>query len=438
MMRMRWKLCGFVLLVWAGSVAAVPDDLPHEVLLLARFKQQVRQALAQVPNYTCLETIQRSVQDRHAIVFSPLDTVLLEISNLGDRELLAWPGARRFEEANLSLFASGGLMGSGVFALHARNVFLHDTSTIQYYGDEDMAGRPVARFDFRVPEVWSGYQIQANGASARVGMTGSFWIDPTSLELVRMEVRADEIPAALGIERTVTLIDYARMRIGASDVLLPQDAKLLLMLLSGEVRRNDIQFSHCHEYRAESSIRFDMPDTPPSAAAPSVRLVDLPAGLTVPIELETAIDSTTAHVGDLLRGHVTNDVRRKRKTIIIPKGAIVTGRIRGLERLRSPRPAFDLTIELAELEWENTSAEFYGELLPKGSGRVEDSSLNIPSISGEVTAIPPSPYPATRAVHTLQIPGTGVLHMAGTRFHIAPGFRMNWRTLEPNQRLKSQ
>jgi hypothetical protein len=404
---MRWKLCGLVLLVWAGSAEAGPDDLPREVLLLAHFKQQMRQVLSQVPNYTCLETIQRSARGAHASAFTSLDTVLLEISNLENKELLAWPGAHRFEDGDLTSFASGGLMGSGVFASFAQDVFLGATTTIRYYGGEEIAGRALTRFDFRIPEVWSGFRLKANGASAKVGTMGSFWMDPDSMELVRLSIRADDIPPAVGIERTATVIDYARMRIGETDVLLPQDAKMLLMLISGEIRQNDIAFSHCHEYRTESSIRFDMPDTSEPVSAPPVRLVDLPAGLLVSVELETAIDSGTAHVGDLLRGHVINDVGLKGKAIIVPKGALVTGRIRGLERLRSPEPAFEVTIELAELEWENARSEFYGELLRN------------PMVAGA---------PRT--------PGTGVFHMKGTQFHIAAGFQMNWRTLEPNQRLR--
>lgn len=418
------------------SVGAAQGDLPHETQLLARFKQKIQQVLSQVPNYTCLETIQRSVQKRRANAFSPLDTVLLEVSTVADKELMAWPGARRFEEGDLSSFASGGMIGSGVFASFARNVFLLNTTTIQYYGDEEVSGRMLARFNFRVPEVWSAYQIQTNGSSAKVGTAGSFWIDPASLELVRMEVRADDIPAALGIERTVTVIDYAPMRIGDSDILLPQAAKILLTRPTGEVRRNDIQFSHCHEYLTESSIRFDMPDSAPARPAQQRQAVDLPAGLTVSIELETAIDSAAAHVGDLLRGHVTSDVRRKGKTII-PKGAVATGRVRGVERLRAPGPVIELTIEIAELEWDNSSAQFYGELLPSGSGRDrENSLLNLPSIGGGVPDVVSSAGNETETVHAPQIPGTGVVHMTGTRFHVAAGFRMDWRTLEPNQRLK--
>jgi hypothetical protein len=134
----------------------------------------------------------------------------------------------------------------------------------------------------------------------------------------------------------------------------------------------------------------------------------------VSIALETAIDSTAAHVGDILRGHVTDDVRGKGKAIVIPKGASVTGLIRGLERAHSPGPVFNLTIELTELEWENTNAAFYAELLLKGAAR------------GEGT---PGP-------HAPPIPGTGILRMTGAQFHVPAGFRMSWRTLEPNQSLK--
>ena len=418
----------------AAQPSAASGDLPGETVLLANFKHKIQQVLSQVPNYTCLEDIQRSVQKRRANAFSPLDAMLLEVSTVADKELMAWPGARRFEDVDLSSFASGGMLGSGVFASLARSVFLHDTTSIAYHGREELAGRPAARFDFRVPAESSGYQIRTNASSAKVGIAGSFWIDPASLELVRLEVRADDIPAALGIQRTATVIDYAPMRISDSDILLPQTARVLLTLPTGEVYRNDIQFSHCHAYMAESSIRFDMPDAAASQPVQPQRRVDLPADLKVSIELETAIDSATAHVGDPLRGHVARDVSRKGNTII-PKGAIATGRIRRIER--TPGPGADLTVEIAELEWEDSSAQFYGELLPPASGQDgENSPLNLPSVNGGVPGGISSTGSAAKTVRSAQIPGTGVLHLMGTRFHIAAGFRMEWRTLEPNHRQK--
>jgi hypothetical protein len=373
----------------------------------------MQQVLTQVPNYTCLETTQRSVQEPGAKVFSLSDVVSLEVSDVGGQELRVRPGAERFENRELSSFASGGLLGSGAFAAYARTVFLSATTTIQYHGDEELGGNTAARFDFRVPVIWSGYNLRANNASGTAGMAGSFWFDGATLELLRMEVRGEDIPPQLGISQAVTVIDYARMRIGDSDVLLPQAASMLLILATGAAHKNDIQFSHCHEYQTASSIRFDLPDASAPAAGQPVRKVALPGGLAVSIELETAIDSETAHVGDLIRGHVAGDVLRKGGVVIIPKGAIVSGRIRGIERVRSTEPGFAVTLELAEVAWESTSAAFYAEFLPE---RADPGAL------------------ARRAV----IPGTGVLHFVGTQFHIGPGFQMHWRTIEPNQPLKKK
>ena len=101
--------------------------------------------------------------------------------------------------------------------------------------------------------------------------------------------------------------------------------------------------------------------------------------------------------------------------------------------MRSPGPSIDLTIELAEVEWENSRAEFYAELLRRDSELAADSAISYPSLGREAVAEIRSPAAPTRADLIERIPGTGVLHLAGAQVRIAPGFRMTWRTLEPNQ-----
>jgi hypothetical protein len=413
---MSGRLWGLALWAWAAATATAADDLPREVVLLAHFKQAMRQALSQVPNYTCLETIQRYGFDHHGVSFRPLDNVQLEISNVGDKELLAWPGARRFEADDISEFAAGGMMSSGLFATHARSVFLADTTIIRYHGEEEIADRPSMRYDFRVPQAWSGYRIRNLGTTAQVGTQGSFWIDPAALELIRMEVRADELPAALAIAENKTVIDYARVHIGAADARLPQSAQVLTTLTWGDAWRNDIEFSHCRAYVTESSIRFDMPETQPGGAVAAVRQVELPSGLMVTIELETAIYFATAHVGDLLRGRVAEDVRRKGK-IIVPKGTLASGRIRGLVPVRKPEAGVQVMVEFEELEWEGARAEFYAEMLSASYGQPDGAML------------------ATAGTPAARIPGTGLLHMKA-QFRMAPGFKTTWRTLQPNERRR--
>ena len=431
---MRGRLGSAILCVGIAGSAAVRGETPQDELL-AHFKEKIRHTLTELPNYTCLETIQRSERRPRAHAFKPLDTVLLEVSTTGNKELLAWPGARRFEDADVTAFVSGGLFGSGIFAQHARNIFLYDTTVIKYKGAEEIAGRAVTRYNFSVPQALSRLQIQTSSGTAVVGTEGSFWIDPTSLQLIRLEVVADGLPAALGIAKATTRIDYAPMRVGASDVLLPQGAELLMALTAGKTMRNVIQFSHCRGYQSESAIRFDVSDAAPQASKPAVRELDLPAGLTVPIELQTAIDSASAHVGDLLRGSVLKDVKLKGNTII-PKGAAVAGRIRGLDPA-SPSPSLALTIELEDVTWEGAHAEFYGDLVKVSAAEGPLTDVAFPSIGLTPEAMAPA-GPRDKSVIAPRIPGTGVLYMIGQRFRLPKGLRMSWLTLDPNGRQRGK
>ena len=388
----------FLLLLSATAAAGAADDLAPEVIRLARFKQKTRQDLAQVPNYTCLETMERFERGPRASSFKPLDTVRLEVSNVDGKELLAWPGAHRFEDKNLTSFVSTGMIANGMFALHAHNLFVNDTTAFEYRGEESLDGRAAIRYDYRIPQFLSGYRIRIGVASATIAMKGSFWFDPVSLDLLRLDVYGDEIPAELGLAASVVKTYYSREHIGKSQALLPQRAELALTFFSGEASRNVVAFSACHEYGSESTISFDPPPKPtPELPKPEVRKVDLAAGLLVPLALETAIDSKSASVCDAVRARVRQDVRQNGE-VVLPAGALISGRIRSLERYSAPEPYVLMGIEFAEVEWQNARAEFLGELL--------DSHKRKPTG-----------------------PGVGTLHIPGTSFHLAPGYRMRWRTL---------
>jgi len=393
----------FLLVLSATVAAAAADDLPPELIRLARFKQKIRQDLAQVPNYTCLETMERSQRGPRANSFRPLDTVRLEVSNVDGKELLAWPGARRFEDKNLTSFVSSGMIANGMFALHAHNLFVNDTTAFEYRGEENLDGRGAVRYDYRIAQFMSGYKITILAASATVATRGSFWFDPVTLDLLRLDVYGDEMPVELGLAEFVVKTYYAREHISGSNALLPQRAELVLTHFSGEASRNVVIFSACREYGSESTISFEPPPEPGSELPrPEVRQVDLAAGLLVPVALETAIDSKSASVGDAVRARVRRDVRRGGE-LVLPAGALISGRIRSLERYSTPEAYFLMGIEFSEVEWQNTHAPFLGELVDSHS---------------------------EQAARAGDIPGVGTLHIPGSSFHCAPGFRMLWRTLD--------
>jgi len=125
--------------------------------------------------------------------------------------------------------------------------------TFTYRGPEELGGRAAVRYDFRVRTLVSGYTISIPEATGRVGMKGSFWVHKDSLDLLRLVIHADDIPDTLPIADAITTIDYGRVRIGDSDLLLPQTADFLLAETSGIANRNITDFTQCRSFSAQSS-----------------------------------------------------------------------------------------------------------------------------------------------------------------------------------------
>src|SRR5437870_12723323 len=101
---MRARLIATVLC--AASMAAAQTESPPEVVLLSRIKQHMKARLLQVPNYTCLETVERWQQISASAKFKPVDTVRVEVAEVDGKELFARPG-RPFDETNPSAFSAG-------------------------------------------------------------------------------------------------------------------------------------------------------------------------------------------------------------------------------------------------------------------------------------------------------------------------------------------
>ena len=235
---------------------------------LARFQEKVRRDFTGIPNYTCLETIERARRAPPSPDFKHLDTVRLEVSSVAGKELFAKPGAQRFEDRDVTSIVTGGTIGSGMFATIARNLFVAGKGALKYRGKQTLAGHASVRYDFRLKRQESGFKIQVANYSETVAAKGSFWFDQVSLDLIRLEVYGDGIPDSLRLDEAVIRNSYARTHIGNSDALLPKRSELTMTYFSGIANRDAIEFSDCHEYRSESTIRFDAPTSPPEAPKP--------------------------------------------------------------------------------------------------------------------------------------------------------------------------
>ena len=429
-----WKIAGASLVL---ACVGAPQDLAPDVLLLARIKSHMREELSHIPNYTCLETISRFRKDpgthpqAHAKL-TALDTVRLEIVYSNHQEWYGSPGDRSLSVDNPAAFIGGGMIGNGAFALTLNNILAGAIFT--YRGEENLAGRTAVRYDFRLPRLLKGLQISIPGGDGMVGEKGSLWANPQSLDLIRVESRADEIPPDLPLEEASTNVNYARMRIGDDNVLLAQQADSHMLDAVGVESYNRLEFTHCHAYSTQSDIRFDpepqeAPQALPSGSRPIRSSPDaasqaVPALLVITVQLATSISDKDT-VGTLIEGKVSDDVLRKGK-IVIPDGSVVRGRIRRLERYQGSG-AFIVGLEFTEMEVRGGLLPFYADLL-----RIDKNPRIQPTLSERVfirdrTGV----QPRDQTITLPELPGVASFFVSGTTFTVPSGFRMVWRTRGP-------
>ena len=154
----------------------------------------------------------------------------------------------------------------------------------------------------------------------------------------------------LPVRAYVTSIDYSHTNLGGNDFLLPQSADYSLVKFSGEESRNHIEFTHCHLYGAQSSISFGPSQGFPLFGASSVLEIkrELLPALQVVIKVSTRITEKTA-VGALIEGVVDGNVLRKR-SVLIPDGSPVRGRVRRLEWNEDHGGYFIVGLEFTDIE----------------------------------------------------------------------------------------
>lgn len=158
----------------------------------------------------------------------------------------------------------------------------------------------------------------------------------------------------------------------------------------------------------------------------------LPAGLRLPVRLTTSIDSATAQVGSPVRAELTANVRYGKDTVV-PKGAVLSGRIRRFEFYRGISEHYVVGIEFLELSFD--------------SGRKRaDVSLSLEQIARTMGVQQSPSAPITRSQTSIRtgdllpetrttvesyvgrgIPGVGMFYVRGREFVLKSGFRMTWK-----------
>lgn len=236
--------------------SAAPEDPDAS---LQHIRTKVAEQLSRLPNYTCHEAINRVVQWLNGSGRIYRDRVDLEVAFVGKRELFANSGESQFQDQSIRNLVPTGTIGNGVFAAHAKILFLGDAAVFHYVGITKKDHHKTYRYDFEVPPEKSVFLVRRDSAQSIVGYKGSIWADVDTSDLVRIEIKADHIPANVGFRFVAERIRYATVRIRDADVVMADSAEIETYDNSGVHTLDAFNLENCREFTANSSVTFGAP-----------------------------------------------------------------------------------------------------------------------------------------------------------------------------------
>jgi hypothetical protein len=427
-----------VLLAWCLSVRAA-ERSPDEVI--KRVTERVVASVARIPSYTCVETIVREYyqpaaatlpracpvlmeQRQHptpdlASRLAMTDRLRLDVTMTARGEIFSWVGASRFDDRSIFQMV-GGRIATGAFGAFLSIIFKHDVHKFTFERSTEVEGRRLMEYSFRVAAENSSYALEISGSSVSVktGYSGTVLADPVTGDVVRLTVKATEMPTATTACEISTNLALQMVKIGDSEFLLPAQARQRYVLTTGEETENTTTFAGCREYLGESSVSFNAPKSAADGFRPSApaTLVRVPAEQRFTVELTAPIASLTAAAGDAFSGRLLTPLRDERRRTLARTGSLVEGRILRVER-HHVAPAF--TVVALKLE----RVEIGGSMVPLAA--VRDWSRELHRGTGKAHVEIPLPLPSEK--------NAAVFRFAGDEAVVPRGDRSDWRTVDTEQ-----
>jgi hypothetical protein len=243
-----------------GIFAADYQGAEDPELLLQRIRDHLAAHLSQLRNYTCHVVIDRRVQDRSFSRLDQRDRAEFDVAFPGDTEFFSKPGAARFDDQAINRVVRTGMIADDILGSKDDDLFSSDVATLKYAGSCKKDGHKTFHYNFSVPQASSRLFIsQADSGNAMVGYQGSFWVDSETLDLVRLEWKADHIPSSVGISAVQKSMHYRVIHVGNSEFLLPTRSELISFDRTGRHRSNVVSLERCLEYTGQSVVTFGKP-----------------------------------------------------------------------------------------------------------------------------------------------------------------------------------
>jgi len=386
-------------------VCCVPAQSIDPQALLDEIRTHVAETVRKAPRYTCTELIERSWLDNPKVQppscgtdrprdqahrkLMRTDRLRLDVAVGSDEEMFSWHGEKRFQTEEIDKLVTRGPISSGTYYSFLTSVFLTGEAKIDYRDSRTVQGRALAVFGYSLPLANSKFETRTDSGEAVMGYHGEFTVDVNTHSLVQLTIisNEDEIPQSAHFCSVQITATYGTVVLNATEFQLPSDVAMDLLDKNRELKKTVTRYQGCHEFAAESTLRFDA--APSSSAEPARQTaITLPGGLLLRIRITSKINPAAAWAGDPVSGELADDMFDAHGSLIAPKGSPVSGRLLGLENVLFPSPYYLATVRFQELKLTDAdytlNLRFLFDTVPSESGLIpRRMQLETPAIFGD-------------------------------------------------------
>lgn len=261
------------------AAAAPPPDFPESISLpkprveageklgekeqatiLAGGRERALAYSNSLPNISCIETTRRFALKSGANEWKPQDTLselVRYMDGMEDRRLIEVNGAPLAgDRSSLS-----GTFSSGEFG-HLLKVVFGDKAHATFTWKETafLDGVRCQVFTCKVDRAHSGYRLATKGGQQGINVAyiGTVYITASTFNIRRVSLEAIEIPSDFPVRASSVTVDYAHVRVGDSDYLLPVSGAVELQQGRKSRVRNEVRFRDYHRLGSQTTIRYSV------------------------------------------------------------------------------------------------------------------------------------------------------------------------------------
>ncbi|HXN45141.1 MAG TPA: DUF5666 domain-containing protein [Bryobacteraceae bacterium] len=239
------------------EASEVPEAPPTDDPIIEKAKQATVAFTEKLPNYVCKEFMARYQSSRQPADWQALDVVSTDIIYEAGRE------SYRNIAVNGKPFSKGmeqmsGAWSTGEFGTMLLDLFAPWTAAeFHLRRRSTVAGVETRVYDFEVDHPHSHWHVQMASQSMLPAYKGSVWIEPATGKVLRLEMRARQLPERFPVDTVESAVDYDSVMIGGKKFLLPVHAETLACERgTSNCSRNAIDFRNYHKFESNSDITF--------------------------------------------------------------------------------------------------------------------------------------------------------------------------------------